>query len=655
MARFRPAVLLLWAVSLFFVTATAAFAAASPWARFANPVFVRVDTRELPPTVEAIAQDPDGFLWVATQGGLARYDGYHFRVFPPNPNDPKALPDGYLLTMLADGNALLLGTESSGLVRFDEATETFRTWRPAARGNAGPRSATILALAKANDGTVWVGGDGGIDRFDPRTGTFEHLTLRSPAREPRVRGILVDHGGIVWVATSEGLFFGGARGFRAFPLGNAPHGSIGLAAVYEDHGGRVWAGARDAVYVVDATRRRTQTLTSNPSDAATLTPGWQRSFIEASPGVMWVGADSGLSIVDASTFFTHRVLPDRDFAGGITEGQTVGFLRDRSGLIWVANTSGDLLWHNAFTRGIYELSKNRTDVSFGDQDTISVAAKGSRLWVGGFKGSVLSLDSMTRRLTRYDIAARPIVLHLFAANDGTIWVGTLQGLCALRPGSTKVDCPAGPGPAQAARITAIAETPNMLWFGTEVGLVAQDETSHTIRVFHHSAAFDSISNDRVTSLHSDRSGRLWIGTASGLNSMDVRTGRVVRYVFNPSDANTIGPGTIETILQDHSARAYGRARWAARSTCCKCSQTAESLRDTLASATACRMKTSTASRKTPPGEYGRPPTVASQKSIRRHFAPAHLGLRTARRISAIGAGPSHNPATGRSSLAAATA
>src|SRR5271168_5240956 len=66
----------------FFTTSGAFAGAVSPWANLADPVFVRVDTRELPnPVVQALAQDPTGLIWVGTARGLALYDGYHFRSF----------------------------------------------------------------------------------------------------------------------------------------------------------------------------------------------------------------------------------------------------------------------------------------------------------------------------------------------------------------------------------------------------------------------------------------------------------------------------------------------------------------------------------------------------------------------------------------------
>jgi diguanylate cyclase (GGDEF)-like protein len=467
------------------------------------------------------------------------------------------LPDGYLLTLLADKSGLWMGTESSGLVRLDEASETFHTWRSVTSGTAGPRSATVLALARERNGELWLGGDGGIDRFDPRAGHFAHLPLPGVALQPRVRGIAIDRDGVAWVATSEGLFFGNAHGFQRFAIGDKEQPAF--SAAYLDSAGTLWLGSHNAVYAIDASRRHVARLDADAGDPRTLTPGWQRSFIEAKPGEMWVGSDSGISIVDSASHAVRRVSADRDSSGGLTEGQTVGFLRDRSGLIWIANAAGDLLWHNPATTGIYELSKNRPGVTLGDQDVISLAAFGGKLWQGGFKGAVMSLDPKTLATTRYELPNRPIVLRLRPASDGTLWIGTLQGLCALRAHATGVTCPAGPPIAASARITAIALSPQHLWLGTEAGIIEEETGMGAVRVFRHSGSADSLSNDRVTALHFDRRGRLWAGTANGLDRIDPVSGRIVRFTFDPRDSNAVGPGTIESILEDRRGRIWAGA------------------------------------------------------------------------------------------------
>jgi len=153
--------------------------AADAWQNLADPIFVRAGLRQLPEAaVMTIAQDRTGFLWIGTQGGLARFDGYQLRSFLADANDPKALPDGYTRVIVPDADGgLWIGSSSNGLVHFDAQAETFHTWRPAAAAKRGPRSASVDALAVSDDGRVWIGGDGGLDRFDPQTGSFAPFAL----------------------------------------------------------------------------------------------------------------------------------------------------------------------------------------------------------------------------------------------------------------------------------------------------------------------------------------------------------------------------------------------------------------------------------------------------------------------------------------------
>src|SRR5690242_20527142 len=131
----------------------------SPWANVADPVFLRIDQKALPhPAVYAVAQDAAGFIWAGTPGGLARYDGYRFRAYSTTG----------VQALLADPRGKLwIGTPSNGLACLDLKTERIQTW--------SARSATVIALALAPGGGVWVGGDRGLDFFDG--GSFHRTEL----------------------------------------------------------------------------------------------------------------------------------------------------------------------------------------------------------------------------------------------------------------------------------------------------------------------------------------------------------------------------------------------------------------------------------------------------------------------------------------------
>ena len=537
--------------------------AASPWQSLAGPVFVRADTGELPEAaVMSLAQDRAGFVWVGTQGGLARFDGYHFRSFLPNPSDPKALPDGYIRAMLPDANGgLWVGSSSNGLVHFDAATETFRTWRPDRSGSKGPRSASVDALVQSADGALWVGGDRGLSRFDTAAGVFAPIGLAGSRRQPVVWSLLVDRSGTLWAGTQAGLFYRSAHAtrFREFPLdATGRAGKAVIYSLYEDGAGRLWAGSVNALFAIDAARRSARAVRSSPGDAGSLAPGQQWALIEPAPGVLWAGTDSALSVIDVASGAVHRIDTDFKSAGGLSGGRILGFLRDRSGLIWLANHIGGLLWYNPLSRGLYQISATRPELGLGDEGAPAVAAvPGDRLWVGGFKGHLAELDPHAARTSSVIVPNGAAIQTLLPAADGTLWIGTTGGLCLERSSESAAQCPERPSELASSSIYALLADGKRMWVGGSGGLV-NDDTEFKRLTSYPRAGTLHLSNDQVRVLYRDHRMRLWIGTENGLDRLDPE-GRLTRFVFSPGDSNSIGPGGMATLLEDRRGRIWAGA------------------------------------------------------------------------------------------------
>lgn len=535
--------------------------AAAPWQNLADPVFVHTPARELPEAaVMSLAQDSAGFLWVGTQGGLARFDGYHFRSFLPDPTNAKALPDGYIRAMLPDANGgLWIGSSTDGLVRFDARSETFRTWRPDRAGRKGPRSASVDALAAGASGRLWVGGDGGLERFDPRDGSFEPVALAERGEQPVVWSLLLDRAGTLWAGTQSGLYYRTARAarFREFALGAPATPKATIYSLCEDHGGRLWAGSVNALFVLDPARRGARVLRSSGEDARSVAPGQQWALTEMQPGVIWSGTDSALSIVDAASGHVRRVAADVKNPGGLSGGRVVGFLHDRSGMVWVADHVGGLLLYNPASHGLYEISATRPEIGFGDQGAAALAVAGDTLWVGGFLGHLAQFDPRSSHITALTVPNHAAVQTLLPGADGTLWIGTTGGLCRLRPGRTAARCPDLPSPLGSSSIYALLESGKRLWVGGSGGLVADDPATATATAYPRGNAAP-LSNNQVRVLYRDRRGRIWIGTENGLNRLD-RDGRIVRFVSTPGNPNTMGPGGMTALLQDRRGRIWAGA------------------------------------------------------------------------------------------------
>ncbi len=522
--------------------ASARAAPESPWANLADPVFLRIDTGELAnPVIQALAQDATGLLWVGTAGGLASYDGYRFRTFAPTGKDLSPAPD--IVKMLIDPQGgLWLGTASSGLMRFDFATENFRAWRTDSSGRTGPRSATIWALAQSHSG-LWIGGDGGLDRLDPRTDTVARVDLVRSALQPVVRSLFVDRDGTLWVGTDRGLFH--SRAGRMSIVVRQP-----IWSLYQDGSGRLWAGSFDSVFVLDRDRRLAATFRSS-RDSASIAPGAERAITEPRRGIIWIGSSQGgVSVVDLSTRRVRRIPGNQSGPGELGADVVWQWLRDRAGSIWIAGYNGGLFMNDPLLRGIYTLPADRPETGLNDTQARAVAAElDERLWVGGLDGSLAELDPRSGRVQTQHVPKTPTALA--SGDNGSLWIGTQQGLCRLQ---RFVACPAGPAEVGAAWVMAILDTPQTLWIGTQTGLVAQDKSSKIVSLYQHGASSNALSNSFVTALLRDRAGRLWVGTINGLNLIDTHTGKVMPIRVAPG--NALAPGFVESIAQDRSGRIW---------------------------------------------------------------------------------------------------
>lgn len=545
------------AFGILFACAGLTAQAASPWAAIADPVFLRIDQRGLPqPSVYAVTQDAPGYIWIGTPGGLARYDGYGFRNYVANAANPQA-PSG-VEALLADANgAIWIGTPADGLVRLDESNDTFRAWRADPAGRTGPRSASVIALARTRDGQLWIGGDSGLDRFDPRTGTFAPAELTpSGENQPRVEALLVDHRQTVWVATVRGLFYRTAtqHSFRSLtPAGDDRFGSRAFLSLYEDSFGRLWAGSLNAVYVIAGSGRIAHTYTSSDTG---LGAGEQWGIIEVTPGTFWVGSyDGGIAIVDDASHKIRRIAVDRGNPGGLTPGNVWQFYRDRSGLIWIANGPGGLLAHNPLNRGIFELSSSDRHLGAGDLGARAVAAApDGALWLGG-SDNVVRLEPRSGTSSVFTLPNHPSVQTLLAGADGTLLIGTMRGLCRLPAGDARVECPPG-FYSSLGRVFAILEQGNTLWVGSDTGVIARDGRTGKITRYRHRKAPNSLSNDFVTVLYADHAGDIWVGTTNGVNRIEPLTGRIVRITYDPRNSSTLGAGSISSIVEDKRGRIW---------------------------------------------------------------------------------------------------
>ncbi len=239
-------------------------------------------------SVHAVVQDRDGYLWIATEGGLVRFDGVSLRTYGRVTNAAFDSDDICCLKMDGDGS-LLIGTASGWLRMKDGQFQRASKGAPAegplpsVAGVAG----RVQALLVDRAGLRWVGTRNGLQVLDPKTGAVQEVAA---LKGDSVLSLFEDAEGDHWVGTeTSGLHVLRRLKFR----GEAGLAGLAVTSVTETTDGAMWIGTRD-----DGLRRVMNGVISAPVAVGKLTSG-VILCMAASYGDLWVGTPDGLNIIDA--------------------------------------------------------------------------------------------------------------------------------------------------------------------------------------------------------------------------------------------------------------------------------------------------------------------------------------------------------------------
>ena len=542
-----------------------------------DPRITRISVEEGLPdgTVYSIAQDPQGFLWLGTEYGLARYDGRGFAVYLHDPADPTSISSNQASHVFVDSEGRLwIGTWGGGLERYDPHLDGFRHYPFRADREGGLADSRVQTLFEDRDKRLWLGfNGGGLQRLDPETG--ELVSYRHDPGDPatlshdRIWDVVQDAAGGIWVATSDGLdrldpadgrvtrdaacpppggclphpevraltidreqrlWVGTREGLAVVPPGGEPvdvyrRGDAGLDSDYinsflEDRQGRLWIGTGFAGLHLWLPEVRRFRVFRHEVDANSLSNDDVRCLLEDRSGLIWIGTrGEGVNRLDPRVPFSRfRYKPDEP-ASGLGEHRVWDIARDDDGRIWVA-TQG----------GLDRISTDRTSIAHFRHDPADPGGlgpgepralmldRGGGLWVGTSEGSLQRLSRETRDGARLAFESYPTdvlrggdVRELVEGPVGRIWIGSATGVYALDPGSGRFWLAAS-DIGEPARALEF-DGSGRLWIGTRGdGIDVLDPATGGLEHLSSTSADDPLARANVLSLLHDRRGTLWVGT-----------------------------------------------------------------------------------------------------------------------------------------------
>lgn len=489
-------------------------------------------------SVHAIAQSADGYLWIGTHEGLARFDGVRF-----TPVDEEVLKHGWITALCAasDGS-LWIACDGYGVARLKDGKFSWL-----AETNGLPSNQT-RCLLESKDGSLWIGGEGGLTRFkDAKLTTF---TDRNGLGDNSVRAICEDSSGAVRVATRRGLSSLNADGF--FSTVNLAAGMVGnaLRCVEVDRHGRIWAGSNAGLNCLDGEQRTFYSASDGLPDRITTVLYKDRR------GELWVGTYSGLaSIVD-------QKLVSQPINEGVPGDRIHAIYQDREDNLWVGSwdglcritparfttystqqglncnnvmsvyqDSGGTMWFGTWGGGLNELRGGKI-FCYGATNGLTHdfvlslhEARDRSLWVGmEFGGGLNRLQNERRNtFTKQAGLTNAAIRVVHEDREGTLWLGTSSGIRMLKDGKLATYTTAN-GLAGNLVMAICEDQSGRLWFGTDGGLSRWQGGAFT-----NLTIGDGLSHNGVNAIYEDREGVLWLGTkGGGLNRF--RNGKFTAYM-----------------------------------------------------------------------------------------------------------------------------
>ena len=467
-------------------------------------------------SINAIARDHAGYLWIATADGLARYDGVGFRIWRNVPGDADSLPGNMVQALhVDDRDRIWAATEAGGLSMLDAQRLHFRHYRMAGHPQIGSDDTWAIA---SHAGALWFGtfggglhrldADGRITRYMPEDGDPHSLPSET------VMALTFDASGTLWVGTTRGVARWNGRDFDRVELPGATPAPL-VFSLSRD-GDALWAGTSTGVY------RRSK-------DGRWVAPSWAPMFERPNAvmalardrdGQFWIGSQRGL----------WRTRPDgvpvpvHDNGTGIVKPVQALLLQD-DGALWAPIPGIGLGYLRADWRQLAQFTRSDDGLS-GELYRGVTPARGGGVWLANVSGAPerLHADGSVERLPQ-------AVIDLFHATTSS----------------------------------SIVEDPHgNLWVGHRRGLM-RIAADGQVRQWRSDDSADATLPGAVDLLRVAADGSLWLSCAgAGMQQRDLATGRVLRNL--PAQSHGLGAADNEALQLAPDGQPWiggdgGVARW----------------------------------------------------------------------------------------------
>ncbi|MCG8612816.1 MAG: hypothetical protein MI864_20070 [Pseudomonadales bacterium] len=554
--------------------------------------------------VTTTLQDAQGFLWVGTENGLNRFDGYEFQIHRRSAAASETLSNNHITQLFLDQSDQLWVGTARGLNRYNRSQNRFSTI-PAYRDTTPDSTIalSITSLAESQE-RLFVGSSQGLFQFNPDKQQLapvsapEHI---APALlDSEVSALLFDSDGYLWVGTHEGLHQWNPveQTLKTYRHDEQDDEQTvdkktiidnTIQALYEDRQGQIWIGIDGGLSRLNPETGVIRNFYHGEDGHSPELVGDEvTSILEDANGNIWIATTEGLTRYNPADETFTALIHEPQLADSLAHSKTRSLTIDRSGILWVGTQGGGISRLNLQPKAFYrEQHHPELEASLGYDSVLSFHEDhAGRIWVGMEDEGFNRFDPRTGTFERFEYEAEDFTLEettegifyidsggihkdrvrsIQSDQRGNLWMGTSEGLeyfdvenIRFRHFHPKAGRPHSLSHENIGVLLLTSE--DTMWIGTQGGgLNKFNPETYENEIFRYRENDpNALSSDRITALLQDQQGTLWIGTeGGGLNRFDAKQGNFQRFALPlKNNQAAAGSNSIWTIYQAEDHRLW---------------------------------------------------------------------------------------------------
>jgi len=510
-------------------------------------------------SVIAISQDHNRLMWFGTRDGLNQFDGKEFKIFRSVLEDSTTISNNDILDLAtAENGDLWIGT-TNGLNRYDPNKEVFQRYYQQPNNSSSLTSNTIRALL-INKEQVWIGTSDGLCILDLKTKAFRNFQdTPYQSLNGQIMEIAKDSNGSVWIGTSNGLVIisqDDAGQMSIQEIDQLKNVNIQAINVLNN---KLYLGTKSqGLKILNIeTKELTQEI-----KAPQLANNDIRALKRDAAGNLWIGTYSGLDIFTTDEQIIHLVNDEND-DNSLSKNTIKSLFLDHQGAMWVGTYYGGINYWNPFNFNFRSLEKSRKGTGLSYNVVSAIESYESNLYMATEGGGITVIDrNKNYSYIKNETSKLPSKnIKILMRDEAIMLIGTFNaGLSFYNLKTKSIDKTLNTDNSLPHNsVYGLAQSKDYYWIGTfGGGLVKYSKASKNISTYQKISGSNSLSDNQVRVVFTDKTEGIWVGTQNGLNFisntlLDAENISFQTYLYNP--ASQSGEDVL-CIYQDSSDRLW---------------------------------------------------------------------------------------------------